>query len=445
MDSLPNEHVKLKIALQSDRSEEVTEIIERMPSTFGLAITGIIFFIFCLIGIFGTVARYPDIASGQITVNSDISPVKLVANANGKLKLSKLKSLDNVKEGQLIAYVENSTTPFVIDSVKKLLEENNPTTTGVRVINDHFPKNISLGELNIKYYAFVNAVQRFLNYKEDHLYDQQKQSFNSISKEQQNVISNTKNQLQIAKNSLDYVYKFYKRDSTLYKKKVISEAELDQTEISYLNARDRVQSINNAVTMANQAIQETKSKLQQLHVEDPEKGKELQLTLLSSYSDLLDNIKSWNQKYVFRAPYSGKLQYLKFYHENHFVQTGESVFSVVPRNNTPRGQVVLPTDGAGKVKVGQEVIVKLDNFPFKEYGSIEGRVKTISLVTNIQKTQNGDVETYQVMVDFPKGLKTNYGSQLDFKYESKGIAEIITNDRKLIERLFDNLKYAMTK
>lgn len=50
-----------------------------------------------------------------------------------------------------------------------------------------------------------------------------------------------------------------------------------------------------------------------------------------------------------------------------------------------------------------------------------------------------------IMVDFPKQLKTNYGTVLDFKFEAKGTAEIITNDRQLIQRLFDNLKYIIKK
>ena len=50
-----------------------------------------------------------------------------------------------------------------------------------------------------------------------------------------------------------------------------------------------------------------------------------------------------------------------------------------------------------------------------------------------------------VLVDFPKKFKTNYGTVLDFKAEAKGSAEIITNDRRLIQRLFDNLKYIVNK
>ncbi|MFC3365094.1 hypothetical protein ACFOG5_18110 [Pedobacter fastidiosus] len=49
------------------------------------------------------------------------------------------------------------------------------------------------------------------------------------------------------------------------------------------------------------------------------------------------------------------------------------------------------------------------------------------------------------MVDFPNQLTTNYGTTLEAKAEAKGSAEIITNDRRLIERLFDNLKYVMKK
>lgn len=345
----------------------------------------------------------------------------------------------------MIAYLENATNPFTVDSISYLLKKYNPSLNEVGILHHHFPKNVSLGELNIKYYGFINAIQQYINYKEDKFYDSQKASFNNILAEQRKAVVNTQNQLAMAKNSLGYVYKFYKRDSLLFKKKVISEAELDQTEMNYLSAKDKVQSANNSVILSRQAIQETQNKIQQLQIEDPEKDKELHLSLISTYNDLIDNIKIWEQKYVFKAPFAGKLQYLKFYNENQFIQASEPVFTIVPVNNKPFGQMILPTNGAGKVKIGQEVIVKLDNFPYMEYGSVQGRVKNISLTTNTEKTQNGNIETYLVTVDFPKGLQTNYGSKLDFRYESKGTAEIITKDRRLIERLFDNLKYATKK
>ena len=77
------------------------------------------------------------------------------------------------------------------------------------------------------------------------------------------------------------------------------------------------------------------------------------------------------------------------------------------------------------------------------YGSVKGIVNSISLTTNSIKTAQGDAETYLVTISFPEELKTNYGTRLNVKYEVKGSADIITNDRSLMQRFFGNLKYIM--
>lgn len=74
-----------------------------------------------------------------------------------------------------------------------------------------------------------------------------------------------------------------------------------------------------------------------------------------------------------------------------------------------------------------------------------GHVKDISLTTNTLQSAQGELDNYLVSVNFPDGLETNYGAQLDFRYEIKGSAEIITNDRRLIQRFFDNLKYIVNR
>ena len=58
-----------------------------------------------------------------------------------------------------------------------------------------------------------------------------------------------------------------------------------------------------------------------------------------------------------------------------------------------------------------------------------------------KKTEKSTVETYLINVELPYGLTTNYEEVLDFKYELGGTADMIVKDRRLIERLFDNLRY----
>lgn len=70
-------------------------------------------------------------------------------------------------------------------------------------------------------------------------------------------------------------------------------------------------------------------------------------------------------------------------------------------------------------------------------------MSSISLITNKKQVAEGQagVDTYLLTVALPDGLTTKFGAALDFRYEIKGLADIQTRKRRLIERLFDNLKY----
>jgi len=63
---------------------------------------------------------------------------------------------------------------------------------------------------------------------------------------------------------------------------------------------------------------------------------------------------------------------------------------------------------------------------------VRGFVRDISLVpaNNV----------YNVEVSLPDSLKTNYNTELPFNQEMQGMAEIITNDRRLLERIVTPLK-----
>jgi len=62
---------------------------------------------------------------------------------------------------------------------------------------------------------------------------------------------------------------------------------------------------------------------------------------------------------------------------------------VIPGKNEIIGEVLIPSIGAGKVNVGQIANVKVNNYPFTEYGIIKGVVHTISRMTNNVQTKDG--------------------------------------------------------
>jgi len=435
----------IKKYYEGERTEEVRDIIERMPTSFGLWISAILVGIFLTLLFFGFVIRYPDVIKGQVSINTSISPIKLVATTSGKLKLNNISSQSAVNEGTIVGYIENATSYDTLQMIKRILEEYGPANALNTSILSVLPARVTLGGLTPKYYNFLSSLQQMENFNNDRLYDKQIISLQDLHIHQVNEINNSSERIGINNNVLAYSSKFLKRDSILYAGKVAAEAELDKTKMNYLTSESALVNAKSSLIEAKKQAQQTMSKIAEVSVQRSEKRKELEISLIAAYTDLIDNIHLWEQQYLFMAPFKGRVQFLRFWTDDQFVQSGEAIFTVVPETDEPYGQVLLPAAGAGKVKIGQEVIVKLDDFPYNEYGSITGMVDNISLTSNTEKTPQGNIEIYLVTVRFPKGLTTNYRKQVSFKHESKGSAEIITNDRRLMERLFDNLKYVLNK
>jgi hypothetical protein len=95
------------------------------------------------------------------------------------------------------------------------------------------------------------------------------------------------------------------------------------------------------------------------------------------------------------------------------------------------GKLSVSKDNIKKIRNGQKIIVKLNNFPSEEFGTLEGQIKDVSV-----NPHNRLIE-----VVFPKGLVTSYNKKLPFDKDLTGNGEIVIKDKRLIEKVFDKLNY----
>lgn len=95
------------------------------------------------------------------------------------------------------------------------------------------------------------------------------------------------------------------------------------------------------------------------------------------------------------------------------------------------GNMLVPSPGFGKVQTGQTVKVKLDCYPYMEYGVLMGAVSNFQAVP-LHSPQNELV--YPTSVSFPSGIDIG-SAVIPFGQikEMSGKAEIIVHKRKLIE------------
>ena len=94
----------------------------------------------------------------------------------------------------------------------------------------------------------------------------------------------------------------------------------------------------------------------------------------------------------------------------------------------------VSTGGAGKIKPGQTVRVRLDDFPYKEFGVVTGKVQSISMVA-----RDG---ANLVLIDLPHPLVTSFHRNIQFKQEMAGEGSIVTEDIRLLGRVLYEIRRA---
>ncbi|MGC4128194.1 MAG: HlyD family efflux transporter periplasmic adaptor subunit [Bergeyella sp.] len=153
-------------------------------------------------------------------------------------------------------------------------------------------------------------------------------------------------------------------------------------------------------------------------------------------NDILMTLKSLQneQSEKIISSMDGIVSFQQFLAENQMVKSGTVIMSVFPKSKGNLiGIMLIPAANSGKIKQGQKVLIKLDNYRYQEFGIIKGKVKNISLTTD----EKGN---YYIEVILPKNLKTSYNKQLPFDKELKGNAEIVTEDLRLMERFFYQIR-----
>lgn len=430
----------------AQRTEEVHDIIDRMPYRTGKIVAYVICAFCALLLFFGWMIEYPETVSGPVSITARQAPVRLVSNISGKLHLLKNNG-DTLLENDIIGFMDNPANLQDVLNVERFIDEIRPDSLIFTIVKGNLPEPTALGELSTIYYSFYNALEKMNQYSTGKPYEKKRASLTSLLNSQIQLLEYNKKQMDTKTQSLEIASKNMHRDSLLFGSSTIAELDLDRSSINYLGLLESTQSINKDNASYQLQLNDTKHKLQLLQVEQQDAEQQLKMDVIASYNNLVNSIRQWKQQYLFIAPFGGTLEDLNFWHENDFISAGTETFSVLPANNPLSGQIHLPSQGAGKVKIGQKVIIKLDNYPYLEYGSIDGEVRSISMLTNqadvISKQNN--IQNYLITVDLPNHLTTNYGAVLNFSYEIKGVAEIITKPRKLLERLFDNLKYIASK
>jgi HlyD family secretion protein len=436
------------------RSEEVQEILGRPPHwiiRWGIAV------IFIVIGglfIGSYFFKYPEIISAPIVVTTENLPVGVVAKTAGRIDVLLVKEKQTVQKDQLLAVVENpASTADVLDLIK-LLDNFRPDEidSSISSLAGHSPgceatspllsSSLQLGTVQSSYSNFLKACEDYRYFLQT---DYHRKKIKVIEKQiavQKNMLAQSRKQLSIMREQLIIADKLFGIDSTLSSQRLIAPIEYEKAKSTQLQSRRDYENVKTNLETQKMSILQLEQSVFDLEQQRSEQLSQLKVALINAYDQLQAQLKTWEQTYLFRSPIAGMVTFTKYWQPNQTVMSGESLLTIVPGDATHiTGKIYLPPQGAGKVKVGQTVNVKFDNFPYMEYGMVKVQIKNIALVPILQN----EIRNYVLEVDFPEQLTTNYGKTLTFSQEMQGTAEIVTDDLRLLDRFLNPIRALIKK
>lgn len=118
----------------------------------------------------------------------------------------------------------------------------------------------------------------------------------------------------------------------------------------------------------------------------------------------------------------------------------EPLMMVMPTGATPRAELYVPTRAAGFLKVGQEVRIAVDAFPYQSFGTLDARIVEIASVPIPHAGPDGrPVPVYLVTAELARPWVEAFGRRQPLLPGMALTARIVTEKQNLLQWLFEPL------
>jgi multidrug resistance efflux pump len=141
------------------------------------------------------------------------------------------------------------------------------------------------------------------------------------------------------------------------------------------------------------------------------------------------------------APRAGTVQGLAVFDVGDVVQAGATLAYVVPSNEEYVLRAEVPSDGIAFLKSSQPVRIKLDAYPFQDFGVLTGTLSQISADTSRREGASPRPETaYRVFVNVPQKAQSVSGALFTLRPGMTAVTEFVVRRERLLSALLRPLR-----
>lgn len=413
-------------------SEEVEEILSHKPNWIVRnAIYLMSILLICLFSL-SIFIIYPDVIYANLIISSINPPLKLVTPSDGKIESIAVVDNSKVKEGSIIAIIDNSADTEDVANLKRILEHYDTcrdleAVVQTQIINYRF----KLGELQPSFTELSQAFFAYKNFRTNRIYETNIKGYSEKLNshrmlEKELIKKDTLLELQLSSEN-----KKLKSNESLLQDKVIAPLEFEEIKKKYVDQLMMLEE-NQSIIIQNRAQQtEISNRIEELNNQKSYVRNDLMLNIIKSIKKLIGEISVWESKYIIETPVSGTVSFFGVWFNNQYVKAGDVIAVVTPPVSEIIVKANLPLRGAGKVQINQKVLIKLFDYPYQEYGFLNGKVTKVSV--------SALDSVYSIYIGLDSALKTSLNMTIPAQSELYGVAEIITQNKSIFERLTESI------
>jgi len=226
----------------------------------------------------------------------------------------------------------------------------------------------------------------------------------------------------------------------LVPKGYISELEKRLREVDLLEQKQNVTALSQQLAARQNQLTETRYALDQLPTYMEEKIQLLRNELTATEQRIAEI--NGRRAYIIRAPIAGRISTLQ-------ASVGQTAnpqhlqVQILPAGSVLQAELFVPTRAIGFVRVGQEVKILYDAFPYQHFGTYRGRITTVSQTMLMGSDVSTPVEIkepfYKVTVALDRPDIDAYGERITLQPDMLLRADIILERRSLMEWLLTPL------
>lgn len=392
----------------------------------------VLFGVLGLLLLIAWLVRYPDIVEARAVLTTEHPPIRMVAKASGALAELRVKDGQSVQAKEIIGVLDN---PAKLEDIERLeiflenLSENRPDS----YLAIDAPKQLQLGNLEAMHAQFSQRFSELKHFLEQDINYLKISNLRKQILEIERLNRSLERQTAILAEEVEVAHAGFARDSILLSQNSLSELELEATKTVWLRRRRELESLRSGTVQNALSIRQMEAKildLQQLRSDDES---ELQLNFKSEIERLQGEIEVWKDTWLLTAPITGEVALTNAWSKNQFIEEGMEVLTIVPQAEAGKvfGKAFLTGEGLGKVGEGMTAYLRLDGFPYQEYGVLNAELRSISEVPGAQG--------YEAQLTLTNGMVTSHDRPIPFRQEMQATARIVTQERSLLKRLLERI------